>query len=351
MSTSSSERKDGADNISSGKRESAGKDTIADSFLENDPLLAKRARTASNSENDVRIYEYSSAANPKLSTQPIAVHPASLHETPGTRIIPFDLSEEMSIPHTATSPNLLAAFMRIDAKDSLPTDARATSQAFYILRGEGSTTWEGCEETVSWGKGDLFVLPASKKGVVHTALVDTAIYWVTDEPLLKYLGVSPCEEKFSVTHFTSERMLAEVERINHEPGAQHRNRMGILLGNKTTDDSTKTLTHTLWSLLNVLPANQSQRPHRHNSVAIDLCVSSPSAGVYTLMGPELKEDGWVKDPIKCMWASGSVFTTPPSWWHSHHNDTDEAAWVLPMQDAGLLTHQRTLNIQFADSIP
>ena len=33
MSTSSSERKDGADNISSGKRESAGKDTIADSFL------------------------------------------------------------------------------------------------------------------------------------------------------------------------------------------------------------------------------------------------------------------------------------------------------------------------------
>lgn len=27
-------------------------------------------------------------------------------------------------------------------------------------------------------------------------------------------------------------MLAEVERISHEPGAMHRNRMGILLGNK-----------------------------------------------------------------------------------------------------------------------
>jgi gentisate 1,2-dioxygenase len=68
-------------------------------------------------------------------------------------------------------------------------------------------------------------------------------------------------------------MLAEVERIKHQPGAEHLNRMGILLGNKITEDSTKTLTHTLWSLLNVLPANDKQRPHRHNSVALDLCVS------------------------------------------------------------------------------
>ena len=29
--------------------------------------------------------------------------------------------------------------------------------------------------------------------------------------------------------------------------------------------------------------------------------------------------------------------TPPGWWHSHHNDSDEDAWVLPMQDAGLYT--------------
>ena len=34
------------------------------------------------------------------------------------------------------------------------------------------------------------------------------------------------------------------------------------------------------------------------------------------------------------------------WWHSHHNESDEDAWVLPMQDAGLHTHLRTLNIRF-----
>lgn len=36
------------------------------------------------------------------------------------------------------------------------------------------------------------------------------------------------------------------------------------------------------------------------------------------------------------------------WWHSHHNESDDVAWVLPIQDAGLYTHQRTLDIRFVD---
>jgi len=39
--------------------------------------------------------------------------------------------------------------------------------------------------------------------------------------------------------------------------------------------------------------------------------------------------------------------TPPGWWHSHHNETDEDAWVLPVQDAGLFTYQRALDIRFS----
>ena len=174
-------------------------------------------------------------------------------------------------------------------------------------------------------------------------------------------------------------MLAAVEAICHEPGAAHRNRMGILLGNKVTDyqnpeaaaasgakrpvlgqvseeavgeprgSGTLTLTPTLWSLLNVLPPLDHQRPHRHQSIALDLCIYAPEGGrVYTMMGPELDPaTGMVKDGIKCVWATGAVFTTPPGWWHSHHNETGEHAWVLPMQDAGLLTYQRALDIRFS----
>lgn len=252
----------------------------------------------------------------------------------------------MNIDYPATSPNLMASFIRINPNESISTEANATSHAFYVIRGSGVTTIE--HETVSWNEGDLFVAPATESVSTHTASSDSALYWVHDQPLLTYLGVKPSCKKFNLTLFRRERLLAEVDRIRHQPGAEHRNRMGILLGNRITEDNTKTLTHILWSLLNILPPGDAQRPHRHNSVALDLCVSAPAGdGVYTLMGPELDEHGWVKNPIKCLWKKGSVFTTPPGWWHSHHNETNEPAWVLPMQDAGLYTHQRTLDIRFS----
>ena len=317
------------------------------------------------------------------------VHGAELHQTGPTRVIPFDLSAHMAIPYAATSPNLMASFVRICENESLTTQVRtstlshrvneltcnacykiqatATSQAFYVIRGSGRSVC-GSEE-INWGEGDLFVFPSVddvehfssgnarpltpllRRIYLYTSVLivgDSALYWVSDEPLLNYLGVKPCVKKFKTTVFKRERMLAEVERIKHQPGAEHRNRMGILLGNQITEDGTKTLTHTLWSLLNMLPAGDAQRPHRHNSVALDLCVTSPDADkVYTLMGPELDDEGWVKDPIRCPWVTGAVFVTPPGWWHSHHNETGEPAWVLPMQDAGLYTHQRTLDIRFS----
>lgn len=297
-------------------------------------------------EEDVRMYEYTSAANPNMSQIPVLAHPATLHETGPTRIIPFDLSSYMNITYPATSPNLMASFLRLNTGESLETQAIATSQAFYVIRGSGVSRSSEHGE-IEWSQGDMFVIPQSEVPMTHFGTDDSAIYWVSDEPLLQYLGVKPCVKKFKTTLFRRQRMLAEVERIKHQPGAEHRNRMGILLGNKITEDSTKTLTHTLWSLLNVLPAGDGQRPHRHNSVALDLCVSAEPNGVYTLMGPELDEDGWVKDPVRCDWKTGAVFVTPPGWWHSHHNETAVPAWVLPMQDAGLYTHQRTLDIRFS----
>lgn len=317
------------------------------------PLVKKVKLTHNNTdqsdfETDVRIYEYTSAANPYMAQVPVSVHPATLHESGPTRVIPFDLSADMNIPYEASSPNLLASFIRINPTESIDSSASATSQAFYIIRGSGKTTSPEHGD-IEWSEGDLFVFPMSNEKVTHTATEDSAIYWVHDAPLLKYLGVSPNCKKFKPTHFKRERMLAEVERIKHQPGAEHRNRMGILLGNKITEDSTKTLTHTLWSLLNILPAGDAQRPHRHNSVALDLCVAAEAGdGVYTLMGPELDSDGWVKNPVKCVWRTGAVFSTPPGWWHSHHNETNAPAWVLPMQDAGLYTHQRTLDIRFSE---
>ena len=315
-------------------------------------------------EKDARIYEYVKACNPDVSPVPVLVHPPSLHESGATRVIPFDLSKELKVDYEATSPNLMASYIRINSGESLSVNATATSQSFYVMRGNGKCIIPAHQADITFGQGDLFVIPGYQSESVTASpnspeinksieifcsqdCESVAIYWVHDGPLLKYLGVTPCEKKFEPTLFKRDRMLASVELLIHDENAKHKNRLGILLGNKITETNTLTLTHTLWSLLNLLPAHNVQRPHRHNSVALDLAVKAPAEGAYTLMGPELDEDGWVKNPIRVDWATNGVFVTPPGWWHSHHNDSGEDAWVLPLQDAGLHTHMRTLDIQFA----
>jgi gentisate 1,2-dioxygenase len=41
-----------------------------------------------------------------------------------------------------------------------------------------------------------------------------------------------------------------------------------------------------------------------------------------------------------------VFATPPGMWHAHFNETDQPAHLIPVQDAGLKTHLRSLDIRF-----
>ena len=310
-------------------------------------------------EMSANIFEYGSAANPPMAPIPVLAHPPRLHESGPTRVIGFENCHKLGIEGSCTTPNLMAAFVRICVGESVDTEANATSQAFYVIRGRGSTSSEYGE--VAWDTGDLFVVPAAKGAIAHRCVEaedfgGAALYWVHDGPLMDYLGVTPTTAKFYPALFKRDRMLEAVQTIGDEAGAAQagaaqagageRNRLGVLLGNKACGQ-TKTLTHVLWSLLNSIPAKSVQRAHRHNSVALDLAVSAEE-NVYTLMGKEVDASGDIIDPIRCDWTSGGVFVTPPGWWHSHHNESDKIAWVLPMQDAGLFTHQRTLDIRFVD---
>ncbi len=273
---------------------------------------------------------------------PVRLLGPHLHAEGPTRVEFFDLSGELGAPSPCTSPNLLAGFVRICAHQSQAMRVCATSSMFFCLRGAGETSW--ANEVVTWKQGDLFVVPGTAT-FWHDAIEDAALYFVTDEALLSYLGVRPCTHTFAATLFPAELLRASVEDIARE-GHTHRNRLDVLLATERTEATTRTLTRTLWCLLNLLPAGRTQPPHRHNSVALDLVVSAPASGCYTLLGPSLTADGTVGDPVRVDWVSGAVFTTPPGWWHSHHNDSGQDAWVLPVQDAGLFTHQRVLGLDF-----
>ncbi|MBN2606826.1 MAG: hypothetical protein JXR47_05770 [Thiotrichales bacterium] len=283
--------------------------------------------------------EYMSAVNPPMPKIDVASFAASLHQSGPTRVIPFDLSKSLEIDYPATSPNLLANFVRICKGESIKTSAKVTSQMFYVINGQGKTQMS--EGTIEWKTGDLFTLP-SVESALHTASEDTAIYWVNDAPLLKYLGVQPAQQRFSPVLYTKERLDNELAKVRSE--GEDRNRTGILLANPNFP-KTMTLTHTLWSLYNALPAGVVQKPHRHNSVAIDYCVAA-GPDTYTLISKEIDEDGNLVDPIKAMWEPGAVFVTPPGWWHSHHNHSNEDAIVLPIQDAGLIMNMQVLDFQY-----
>lgn len=315
-----------------------------------------------------KIFEYAAYANPKMSEIPVRVFPPELHETGESKVVELDLSKELELDYPATSPNLLANFVRINTSYSLSTSvAVATSQVFYVIRGTGSSiTRNG---TIEWSTGDMFVVPflgdetppvceGDGQCVLHKCNSESitggcAIYWVNDSPLLRYLGVRPFYDgkpRFLPSFFdhdTVRNVVNKLESVDISTGLI-KNRRGVLFGNNETNQ-TKTLTPSLWSLLNVISPNEIQRAHKHNSVALDLAVYGGDTDmVWTSMGSDLGLDGEIINPIRINWKSGGVFVTPPGWWHSHHNTGETDAWVLPIQDAGLYTHQRTLDIRFAD---
>ena len=304
---------------------------------------SNKKRKINDFSDSCRMYEYTSAANPKISQIPIKTFGSELYNTQVSHVTKLDIFSDIKTTYSATTPNLMANFIEINKNESIKTIESVTSNVFYVIKGSGKTIFE--KEQIRWNTGDIFVIPHCNC-IEHFAVENSALFWVNDSPLLNYLGVIPNSKKFDILHFKDSVIKEKLNELQKEPDSEKRNRLGILLGNKSTENNTMTITHVLWSLMNIINPNLVQKPHRHNSVALDFCVSAKE-GVYTLIGKELNEDGTVKDPIRCDWKTGSVFITPPGLWHSHHNESDEPAIVFPVQDAGLHTYLRTLDINFS----
>lgn len=290
------------------------------------------------------IFEYSKAADPITSgaTPPIpnATFGPELYTSGPSRVIPLDLSSKLRCPSPATTPSLLASFIRIRAGEQLVTEANATSEMFYVIRGAGKTTMATGQ--IAWRQGDIFALPGVHAR--HLATEDSALYKVDDSPLLTYLGAREHTPRFEPTLYPAEQIAAELRRAQEEPGAPKRSRVSVLLANKVCEQ-TMTLTQVLWTMCGTILPDTRQLPHRHQSVALDFVISA-QPGVYTLLGTSLNDDGRINNPVRADWQSGSVFVTPPGYWHEHRNESNDSALIMPVQDAGLHTYLRTLDIQF-----
>ena len=140
------------------------------------------------------------------------------------------------------------------------------------------------------------------------------------------------------------KALEELRKIKMEGENVNRNRISVILANKAIDQ-TLSITHTLWTMLGVLPKGAVQLPHRHQSVALDLILDC-QPGCYTLVGTAINSSGGIINPTRVDWKSNSAFITPPGYWHAHFNESNCDANFIPIQDAGLQNYLRTLDIKF-----
>jgi len=318
------------------------------------PMPSPHRDDADSLTASARFHDYRYASNPladgTLGAIPAARFPAELHEQGPTRIVPLDNSSILGCTGPATSPGLAANFIHVRPGEAIITDANATSQLFFVMRGTGTTRFAGdalaaADATeIAWQAGDLFTLPAASRAL-HAGGDDAAIYWVHDGPLLDYLGVAATRRQFSPTLYRRQAIHEALDAVIRDPASAQANRLSVLLGNRLFP-RTLTITHTLWAMYGCLPVAAVQAPHRHQSVAVDLVVDA-RPGCYTLVGKALGPDGRIKDGERFDWQPHGVFVTPPGLWHSHHNESGFPAHVLPIQDAGLHTQLRTLDIRFS----
>ena len=308
-------------------------------------------------ESPGEIFDYRQAANPVRPglSDPIPLRQWSpaLHASGPSAVLPLDLSAELKTPGPATSPALAAHFLRILPGESLAVGAAATSSLFYVLRGQGCLRRPGGAAgspealDLPWAAGDLFVLPWGPAPCLE-AVEESVLYWVHDGPLLTYLGVSPSAARFRPCHYPAARLERELEGLQADPAAARGNRLSLLLASADCPH-TRTVSHTLWAMLGLVPPGATQAPHRHQSVALDLILDC-DPGCYTLVGTELAADGSILQPRRIDWEAGGVFVTPPGTWHAHVNESGRTARLLPIQDAGLHTYLRSLDIRFSGGL-
>ncbi|WP_235842348.1 cupin domain-containing protein [Cysteiniphilum halobium] len=288
-----------------------------------------------------QYFEYTQAANVKMPA--ILPHYMDSQEN---GIVPIDLSVMLETSYPATSPACLASFINLSTGQNINCQANATSNLLIVISGSVtvSSKQSGCCQMGQW---DIITIPYTENIMIYAA-EPAKLYWVNDAPLMSYLGATPTTRIFSSSIYRRAEIEELVKQFNSDFNAKKRNRNGILLSNEDCP-LTKTVTPTLWSLFNITAKQSIQLPHQHNSVALDLCLYAPDKSkgrVYTIMSKTLDDNGQHVNPVIMQWESGKAFITPPGWWHSHVNETDEDAIVFPVQDAGIHTYFRTLFIKF-----
>jgi gentisate 1,2-dioxygenase len=257
----------------------------------------------------------------------------ALAEATPTGLVPLDLSSALGLGYPATTPLILSSYARIRAGETLSTAFAASAEIYHVIRGSGTTTTSN-GVSIAWQARDTFCLPGGASSR-HRASEDTVFWIATNEPQLSFEGLRPPGPGAAAIQ-PAVYPMAEIRRrlleVYLDPRGAAMPGKSVNLGNVALEES-RTTTPSFTLALNSLLPGEAQRGHRHNAVAVTLVVAGE--GCYSLIDGERVD-----------WETDTVTITPPTTFHSHHNEGRELALFLIVQDGGVYYHCRTMGFSF-----
>ncbi len=250
-----------------------------------------------------------------------------------TGAIALDISGELGIGYPATTPSLLARYLRIRGGEELRTTFAAGGEIYYVMRGRGET--RNGPDLIAWGTGDVFCFAGGNESR-HAALGgDCLLFVATNEPLLALEGLrAPAAGRAVVqtTHWPADEIERRFESVWQRPITD--NTTGHSVNFTTASMLPNYVTMPSINVgINTLAPGCDQRPHRHNGVAITLALQGE--GIYSMIEGERVD-----------WSDGAAQITPATLLHSHHNRGPRRMRSLVVQDEGLHLYTRTPGFSF-----
>jgi len=239
-------------------------------------------------------------------------------DTP-TRIVDLDWSNSLQIPYPATTPTMLARYIVLRPGEALDARFAGSGAFFYVIAGEGRTTWS--DRTVEWRPGDAFTLLGGTSATHRSLGGRCWLYVVSDEPLYAFLGAaSPGAPQPAVASLN-----LYGDRGHYVFVAASEMRKDTESGGRLFDPVRNAgLLRTLLFSMNWQPVETDFTAHRHTAAAIQLLLDGEAS--HSMV-----------EGRRFTWRRHAVMVTPPGLAHSHHG----SAHRLTTQDAILHLYART----------
>ena len=267
---------------------------------------------------------------PKVPRHQFLIEKDKAYDYDGKSIlIPLDISSVLKTSYLATTPSILARYVRVNCKKQISHILNASGEIYYVLDGEGSS--ENGNDIIRWSKGDVFCFPGGKETIHSSKSENSILFLVTNEPLLSFEQLSPAafenNSNILASHWPHEKTVSFLEDRYKRPKTEQTSGVAVLFSTEETLPSRNTIP-SINTSINTLESGGDQRPHRHNGVAITLAIEGEK--VYSMIEDQ-----------KIDWKNGVAQITPASELHSHHNRGSKRMMSFVVQDEGLHWYLRT----------